>query len=82
MTEERAIRLHAHDDSSIPKLMHGLLNAHVRRCHKRYRNSGHVWQGRFKAFPIPEDHHLSTVRCRQKSRFPWRRGAIATKNDL
>jgi hypothetical protein len=26
-----------------------------------YGHSGHVWQGRFKAFPIQEDEHLLTV---------------------
>jgi hypothetical protein len=32
--------------------------AHVRRYHRHYGSSGHVWQGRFKAFPIEEDDHL------------------------
>jgi len=26
-----------------------------------YHTSGHVWQGRFRAFPIQEDEHLLTV---------------------
>jgi putative transposase len=38
-----------------------LLTAHVRAYPRRYRSSGHVWQGRFKAFPIQEDDHLFTV---------------------
>ena len=33
----------------------------MRRYHKHYHSSGHVWQGRFKAFPIEEDEHLLTV---------------------
>ena len=33
----------------------------MRRYHRRYDSSGHVWQGRFKAFPIEEDEHLGTV---------------------
>jgi putative transposase len=37
------------------------LTAHVRRYHKHYHSSGHVGQGRFKAFPIEEDEHLLTV---------------------
>jgi len=28
---------------------------------QHYRSSGHIWQGRFKAFPIQEDEHLLTV---------------------
>jgi putative transposase len=33
----------------------------VRRYHRHYGGSGHVWQGRFKAFPIQQDEHLLTV---------------------
>jgi putative transposase len=35
-----------------------LTTAHVRRYHRHYHNSGHVWQGRFRSFPIQEDDHL------------------------
>ncbi len=28
---------------------------------RHYHSSGHVWQGRFKAFPIQDDEHLVTV---------------------
>src|SRR5262244_3339312 len=41
--------------------MQWLLTAHVRRYHKHYHSSGHIWQGRFKAFPIQQDEHLLTV---------------------
>jgi hypothetical protein len=40
--------------------MQCLLTTHVRRYHKHYRGSGHVWQGRFKAFPIEADEHYLT----------------------
>jgi putative transposase len=33
----------------------------VRRYHRAHGSSGHVWQGRFKAFPIQQDEHLLTV---------------------
>jgi putative transposase len=33
--------------------MQWLMTSHVRRYHRHYGSSGHVWQGRFKAFPIP-----------------------------
>jgi putative transposase len=33
----------------------------VRRYHQHYHSSGHVWQGRFRSFPIQEDDHLLTV---------------------
>ena len=41
--------------------MHWLLTAHVRRYHTYHDSSGHIWQGRFKAFPIEQDDHLLTV---------------------
>jgi putative transposase len=50
-----------HADGDLSRWMQWLLTAHVRRHHGQYRSSGHVWQGRFKAFPIQEDEHLLTV---------------------
>jgi hypothetical protein len=29
-----------------------LLTSHVRRYHKHYGSSGHIWQGSFKSFPV------------------------------
>ena len=37
------------------------MTSHVRRYHRHYGSSGHVWQGRFKSFPIQQDDHLLTV---------------------
>jgi putative transposase len=41
--------------------MHWLMTTHVRRYLKYYRHSGHVWQGRFKAFATQDDEHLITA---------------------
>jgi putative transposase len=49
------------NDGDLSRWMHWVLNTHVRRYHKHYQSSGHVWQGRFKAFPIEQDEHLLTV---------------------
>ena len=38
-----------------------LFTTHVRWHHAKYSTSGRVWQGRFKAFLIQQDHHLLTV---------------------
>src|SRR3954451_10200613 len=46
------------EDGDLSPWMHWLLNAHVRRYHQHYHGSGHIWQGRFKAFPIEADDHL------------------------
>ena len=48
-------------EDHLSKCMHWLLTAHVRRHHKTYNTSGHVWQGRFKSFLIQENNHLLTV---------------------
>src|SRR5690606_22374854 len=48
---------------------------HVRRYHKHYGGSGHVWQGRFKAFPIQQDEHLLTV-LRYVERNPLRANLV------
>lgn len=42
-------------------MMQWWLTSHVRRHHRRHASSGHIWQGRFKSFPIQEDAHLLTV---------------------
>ena len=55
------LALWPHHDGDLSRWMHWLLTAYVRRCHRWYDSSGHVWQGRFKAFPIEQDAHLLTV---------------------
>src|SRR6185295_18933230 len=57
----------------LSRWMQWLLTSHVRRYHRHYHGSGHVWQGRFKAFPIQEDEHLLTV-LRYVERNPLRAG--------
>ena len=50
-----------HADGDLGRWMQWLMTSHVRRYHRHYGGSGHVWQGRFKAFPIQEDEHLLGV---------------------
>ncbi len=64
-----------HEDGDLSRWMQWLLTSHVRRYHRHYDSSGHVWQGRFKAFPIEEDDHLLTV-MRYVERNPVRAKAI------
>jgi putative transposase len=58
-------------DGDLSRWMQWLLTAHVRRHHRQYGGSGHLWQGRFKAFPIERDEHLLTV-LRYVERNPLR----------
>ena len=48
-------------DGDLGRWMQWLLTTHVRRYRRHYGSSGHVWQGRFKAFPTQDDNHLITV---------------------
>ncbi len=48
-------------DGDLSRWMQWLLTSHVRRYRRHYGSSGHVWQGRFKAFPCQDDGHLLTV---------------------
>ncbi len=63
-------------DGDLSCWMQWLMTSHVRRYHRHYNSSGHVWQGRFKAFPIEEDGHLLTV-LRYVERNPVRAGLCA-----
>ena len=50
-------------EDAIPAYMTWLMNAHVRQYHQHYETcgNGHIYQGRYKNFPIQTDHHLLTV---------------------
>src|SRR5206468_13041337 len=62
-------------DGDLSAYMMWLCTAHVRRYHQHYHSSGHVWQGRFRAFPIAEDDHLLTI-LRYVERNPVRANLI------
>lgn len=72
-------------DGDLSRWMQWLLTSHVRRYHRHYDSSGHVWQGRFKAFPIQQDDHFlkalryvernpvraKSIPVRKAERWPW-----------
>ncbi|MDB5353093.1 MAG: rayT [Planctomycetota bacterium] len=72
--------LKPHGDGDLSRWMQWLLTSHVRRHHRRYRSSGHVWQGRFKAFPTQDDGHLLAV-LRYVERNPLRAGLVPRAED-
>lgn len=43
---------------NLSRLMQWVMTSHVRRYHRHYGGSGHIWQGRYKSFMIQEDVHL------------------------
>src|ERR1700685_3939413 len=64
-----------HEDGDLSAWMQWLMTAHVRRYHRQHRSSGHLWEGRFKAFAIQPDEHLLTVQ-RYVERNPLRAGMV------
>jgi len=64
-------------NGDLSRFMNWLTLTHTQRWH-RHRNSvgnGHVYQGRFKSFPIETSEYLLTV-CRYVERNPVRAGLV------
>ena len=60
--------------------MQWLMTTHVRRYHRHYGSSGHLWQGRFKSFSVQQDEHLLTA-MRYVEGNPVRVGMVASAKD-
>jgi len=58
-----------------------LLTTHASRYNRAYGLKGHVWQGRFHAFPIEQDDHLLTV-LRYVERNPLRANLVGRGGGL
>ena len=67
-------------DGDLSRWMQWLMTSHVRRHHRRYHSHGHLWQGRFKAFPIQHDEHLMSVLCYVEAN-PLRARLVARAED-
>ena len=48
-------------DGELSRFVQRLGTAHVRRHHAHYGGGGHLYQGRFKSFPVQDDYHLLTL---------------------
>lgn len=67
-------------DEDMARWMEWLLTTQVSRYRRRYGGSGHVWQGRYKAFPIEQDDHLLTV-LRYTERNALRANLVSRAED-
>jgi hypothetical protein len=47
--------------TTLSQFVQWLLTSHVRRYHKHYGTSGHIWQGCFRSFTVQRDECLITV---------------------
>jgi len=64
----------------LSKWMQWLMTSHVRRYHKHYGTSGHIWQGRFKSFIIQKDNYLLTA-IRYVEGNPVRAGLVNSARE-
>ena len=80
MTNHFHLLLWPHEDGDLSRWMQWLMTAHVRRYHRHYKGSGHIWQGRFKAFPIQDDEHFLAV-LRYVERNPLRANLVERSQD-
>ncbi len=65
-------------DGELSDFGHWLTLTHTQRWHAHYHDvgTGHLYQGRFKSFPVCEDDHLFQV-CRYVERNALRAGLVA-----
>jgi putative transposase len=51
------------EDGDLSRYIRWVSNTHVKRYREHYqdRGAGHLYQGRFKSFPVQDDYHLLTV---------------------
>jgi putative transposase len=68
------------DGDTLSSWMQWLMTTHVRRYNRHYERSGHLWQGRFKSFPVQDDDHL-LVLMRYVEGNPVRSGLVLTASD-
>ena len=80
MTNHFHLLLWPHKNGDLSRWMQWLMTSHVRRYHRHYKGSGHVWQGRFKAFPVQSDEHYLTV-LRYVERNPLRANMVQRSQD-
>lgn len=91
-----AVRLFAHElmpnhwhlvlqpdvDGEMSRFMRWVTATHTMRYHAHYETfgQGHLYQGRYKSFPIQDDHHFLTV-CRYVERNALRAGLVKRAED-
>jgi putative transposase len=74
--------LHPKRDGDLSAFMAWLMVTHVRRHHQAHgtRGGGHLYQGRFKSFPIADDGHFLAV-ARYVEANAWRAGKVQRARD-
>jgi putative transposase len=70
------------EDGDLSRFMGWLTLTHTQRWHAHHRTvgMGHLYQGRFKSFPVQPDEHFLTV-CRYVERNPLRANLVSRAQD-
>ncbi len=71
-----------HEDGELSKFVGWLSLTHSQRwhAHRHSTGSGHVYQGRFKSFPVQDEEHFLTV-CRYVERNALRANLVKRAED-
>ncbi len=71
-----------HEGRDLSRFMAWLTLTHTQRWHAHYHNvgTGHLYQGRFKSFPVPENGHFYTV-CRYVERNGLRANLVTDRAE-
>jgi putative transposase len=70
------------EDGDLPRFMRWLTMTHTQRWHAHHRTAGtgHLYQGRYKSFPVQSDEHFLTV-CRYVERNALRANLVERAED-
>jgi putative transposase len=70
------------EDGDLSRFMGWLTLTHTQRWHTHHKTvgMGHVYQGRFRSFPVQSDDHFLTV-CRYVERNPVRANFVSRAQD-
>jgi len=71
-----------HSEGDLSRFMAWLTLTHTQRWHAQHHSAGagHLYQGRFKSFPVQTDEHFLTV-CRYVERNPLRAGLVVNAEE-
>ncbi len=70
------------EDNALSKFVGWLTMTHTKRWHASHKTNGygHLYQGRFKSFPVQDDYHFLTL-CRYVERNPVSSGFVDEPQD-
>ena len=72
--------LRPNDIDTLSRFVHTWMSIHASKHNRRYATPGHIWQDRFKAFPIEGDSHFLTV-IKYVLHNPIRAGIVKEPSD-